>query len=208
MPTCEHRKNNSREARIRFLANSFIITLIAAAMLFLTSANQVRSLAAAEADDFSIWLDGPTEAAPDETIFYEIITDASGLYGAQLEIIFDPAVLQVLDADENTDGVQIHSGDCPVPDFIVTNTVDNDAGKISYAASSLNPTQPCDGGTVASFQFQVAGTAPEGGTLVQFEKALLADINGGEILATTVDLNIEIREGYFIYLPAIFGNYP
>ena len=204
MTSCEHRKNNSREARIRFLANSFIITLIAAAMLIVTSVNKVHSLAAAETDDFSIWLDGPAQAAPGKTISYEIKTDASGLYGAQFDINFDPAVLQVV-------GTELTSGDCPVPDFIASNTVNNDAGKISYAASSLNPTPPCDGGTVASFQFQVSGTAAAGSSPVQFEKALLADVNGEQIPATAVDLNLEISEPsevFHIYLPVIFGDYP
>jgi hypothetical protein len=204
MPRCEHPKNHSREARIRFLANSFIITLMAAAMLFLTSANQVRPLAAAETDDFSIWLDGPTEAAPGETIFYEINTDATGLYGAQLEIIFDPAALQVV-------GTELTPVDCPVPDFVAINTFDNNAGKVSYAASSLFPTEPCDCGTVASFQFEVSGTAAIGNSPVQFEKVILADNNGEQIPVTAVDLNLEISEPsevFHIYLPTISGNYP
>ena len=54
-------------------------------------------------------------------------------------------------------------------------------GSISYAVSSLFPTDPCDGGIVASFQFQVSPTAVEGSTQVQFDNVILANSDGLEI---------------------------
>lgn len=149
------------------------------------SARAVTPAASAEATGASISLDGPTEAQPSATISYDIMTDATELYGAQLEISFDPDVLQVI-------GTKITPGVCPNPDFVAVNSVNNSAGVISYAASALNPTVPCDGGIVASFQFQVLPTAAKGITAVQFTDAILADKNGDEIPSTPVNLDLEI----------------
>jgi hypothetical protein len=133
----------------------------------------------------SIWLEGPIEAEPGANISYKITTDASALFGAQLDLSFDPAVLQVV-------GTEITPGSCPASDFVVINSVDNSAGTISYAATALAPTLPCGGGIVASFQFQVSPAAAKGTTQVQFDSVILADSNGSEIPATAVDLNLEI----------------
>jgi len=136
----------------------------------------------------SFWLDGPAKAVPDETLSYDITTDAVNIYGAQLEISFDPAVLQVIE-DEVTPGI------CPTPQFIAQNTVDNVNGSISYAATSLSPTPPCDGGIVASFHFQVSPAAAEGITQVQFHDVILSDSDGTQIPVTVVDLDLEIIGG-------------
>lgn len=204
MSTRDHWENHTQQGRLRSLAILFALLLLAAPILFLTSAKQVRSAEAAGTNNSSIWLDGPGQATKGETISYDIKTDAGGLFGVQLEIAFDPAILQVVDT-------QITPGNCPVPDFVVINTVDNNTGKISYATSSLNPTQPCDGGIVVSFQFQVAGAAAAGISPVQFENVILADNNGTEIPVTAVDLNLEIvgtKLEHNTYLPVILADYP
>lgn len=197
MSTRDHRKSRSQQARISFLAGAFVLTLLLAPILILTSTPDVHSAEAAGTNNYSIWLDGPSQALRDETISYDIKTDAAGLYGIQLEISFDPALLQVVDP-------QLTPGSCPTPDFVVINTVDNSAGTLSYATSSLAPTAPCDGGIVASFQFKVSPTAVGGTTQVQFDEVILADINGTEIPSTSVDLNLEIlvTEADFSAAPA------
>jgi hypothetical protein len=211
MSTCNQRNTNSKQTRIRFLALSLVLMLAAVPFISNVFSAKVPPAAAAETEDFSIWLEGPTLAAPGQTLSFAIKTDATGLYGAQFDLVFDPAVVQVVDADTGTEGVQIMSGDCPVADFIATNEASNASGKISYAASSLNPTPPCDGGTVASFQFQVSGTAASGITPIQWESLILADNNGEQIPATGVDFNLQIAgpdTKSHVFIPLILSDYP
>lgn len=169
----------------RSLTMFFVLAVLLIPIVIFASAKRVRSAEYEGASGFSIWLDGPTQATGDETITYMITTDASGLFGAQVDLEFDPAVLQVV-------GTQVTPGSCPKPDFVASNIVDNGAGSISYAVTSLFPTPPCDGGVMASFQFKVLPTAVGGSTKVQFTSVILADDDGVEIPATANDLNLEI----------------
>jgi hypothetical protein len=85
----------------------------------------------------------------------------------------------VVDADPITPGVQITPGSCPQADFVVTNSVDNSLGIINYAASSLNPTPPCNGdGPIATINFR---GKVSGDSWVHYTFALLSDPNGYEI---------------------------
>jgi hypothetical protein len=163
------------------------------------SAKPVNSVEIEVINASSIWLEGPILAIPGQTISYNITLDVTDLYGAQLELSFDPAVLQVA-------GTEVTPGSCPKPDFVVINSFDNSAGTVSYAATSLSDTVPCDGGVVASIQFQVSPTATVGTTQVQFDYVLLSDIDGIEIPVTAVDLDLEILEGYQIFLPVVVKN--
>ena len=54
--------------------------------------------------------------AVDETVDVSIvITDVTGLYSASVDLTFDPAVLEVVDADPGRSGVQIFTGTFPGP---------------------------------------------------------------------------------------------
>lgn len=95
--------------------------------------------------------------------------DVSGLYGIDVRVTFDPEVLQVVDADANTAGVQIMplSGFLK-PDFVVKKIACNNAsatdpdcatgGLIWYAATETSPTPPANGsGPLAAIDFIGAG---------------------------------------------------
>jgi hypothetical protein len=121
-----------------------------------------------------------------------MVEGVSDLYGAALEISFDPGLLEVVDADAGTAGVQIGEGGCPVPDFVVQNTVDNAAGVINYDVVSLNPTAPCEaGGVVAQITFRAlaAGTSP-----VHFISQLLSNTGAEAIIVATEDGTIEVSD--------------
>ena len=187
MSTPNHRDNRSHRATRRYLTNLFVLMVLMTLIVTSASAKPVSPTDSKVVNAFSIWLDGPIQAAPGELLAYNITTDVTDLFGAQLELSFDPAVLQVV-------GTQVTPGSCPKPDFVHTNSVDNGVGSISYVVTSLSPTVPCDGGIVASFQFQVAPAAAAGSTPVQFDtdKTIMADINGDGIPVTAVDLSLEI----------------
>lgn len=68
---------------------------------------------------------------------------AQGLYGADVRLVFDPALLEVVDADPDKPGVQVEGG---LPGgWEAVNRADNEAGTVVYAATLLNPAPPVDG---------------------------------------------------------------
>jgi uncharacterized repeat protein (TIGR01451 family) len=124
-----------------------------------------------------------------------IVENVSDLYGLSMVLSFDPTLVEVVDADGGTAGVQITPGSCPSPDFVVQNSANNSTGVINYDVSSLSPSPPCNGnGVVASITF--SGLA-EGISPVHYFDWLLSDTNGIEIPASTQDgeLNVIVALG-------------
>ncbi len=79
------------------------------------------------------------------------------VYGADVELTFDPQVLEVVDADENLPGVQLQGGDFINAEqgFFLQNEVNNQAGVIDYALTLLNPAPPAEGnGVLATIVFR------------------------------------------------------
>ncbi|MFQ5593861.1 MAG: cohesin domain-containing protein [Anaerolineae bacterium] len=76
------------------------------------------------------------------------VLSAAGLYGAELHIEFNPAILQVVDADPDRPGVQVLPGALFTERdyFAAANQADNLTGTIDFAAALLNPEPPIDGG--------------------------------------------------------------
>jgi hypothetical protein len=128
-----------------------------------------------------------------ETVTLEILVEnVADLYGVALGLSFDPAILEVVDADPAAAGVQISPGACPEPDFVVQNQVNNAAGTIQYDAVSLDPSPPCNGsGLVASITFHAIGP---GVSPVHFGSWLLSDTDGVVIPATTADGSVTVNE--------------
>jgi hypothetical protein len=116
-----------------------------------------------------LWIDPPSEevAIGSTTTVDIMVGDVTNLFGIELELTFDPSIVEVV-------GAQLTPGSCPIPDFVVVNEAS--AGTIRYAATSLSPSPPCSpGGVVASITFEglAAGTSP-----VSFTSWLLADPDG------------------------------
>ncbi len=77
------------------------------------------------------------------TIFVQDVVD---LYGADVQMSFDPAVAQVVDADPRKGGTQIEILDEFLsPDFTIRDRADNVAGTIWYANTQVNPTEAVSG---------------------------------------------------------------
>ena len=90
-----------------------------------------------------------------------VVTDIQDLYGMELHLRFDPAVLQVADADPNKDGIQVTAGDFLSADFVAQNQADNQTGSIDYAVTQVSPNEPKSGsGTLFVIRFQ--GDAQDG----------------------------------------------
>jgi len=85
------------------------------------------------------------------------VSEAVQLYGAELEMSFDPTVLAVRDADLGRAGVQIENGDMfsAEESFVVQNSVDNAKGTIRYAVTLLGPVEPVSGdGVIVRIRFR------------------------------------------------------
>jgi cell division septation protein DedD len=91
-------------------------------------------------------------------IYVEDVTD---LYLVEMYVVYDPALLEVVDADSDTAGVQVEIGSFLGTDVIVDyNEVDQDYGEIYFAQEVFSDTVSGDG-VLATITFQgiVSGTS-------------------------------------------------
>ena len=110
-----------------------------------------------------------------------VISQVVNLYGVDLRMTFDPAVLMVSDADGGTSGVQIIPGPLltaqgPGTYQVFINEAINATGNITYVSFMLNPAVPITGtGVLAQVRFQAKapGISP-----LAFADTRLADIDG------------------------------
>ncbi|MBU0702479.1 MAG: cohesin domain-containing protein, partial [Chloroflexi bacterium] len=111
------------------------------------------------------------------------IENVEGLYGAEVHLTFNPALLEVVDADQGMSGVQIQPGSFLSPDFVGQHTVDQAAGKIGLAIAQMPPHGPVSGsGVFATVTFR--GKAA-GDSAIIMTSALLADQSGNPISTST-----------------------
>jgi len=124
------------------------------------------------------------------------IENATRLYGVEVHLTFDPNYLEIQDADPDKPGVQLQTGSFPAPDFIVQNQADNVQGTIDYAVSQLAPREPVDGGGVlATITVKTKG---EGTSRLAFTGAKLANPDGQQIPAETLDSEVVVAVGALI----------
>lgn len=93
------------------------------------------------------------------------INNVTDLYGADVRLVFDPLIVEVLDAIPGSP-ISLEVGSMPYPDFVIKNQADNTAGDIWYAVTQLNPREPASGtGTLA--RIHIRGKA-NGSTTLAF----------------------------------------
>jgi hypothetical protein len=100
------------------------------------------------------------------------VENVSGLYGADVQLSFDPTLLAVLDANPAQPGVQVMPrADLLAPDLVVRRDADNGAGTVWYAVTQLNPRLPASG-SGALFSFTARALAPGRSAVVVTEQTL------------------------------------
>mgnify|MGYP003573316526 FL=1 len=112
------------------------------------------------------------------------LDDVTDVYGAEVALSFNPTFVKVI-------GAQLTPGTCPQPNFVPTNTADNTAGTINYAATQLSPTAACNGGVVATITFECIA---EGVSPVTFGATLISDPNGTPIAHGTQNGTVECQQ--------------
>lgn len=106
-------------------------------------------------------------------VMAENVTD---LYGLEVHLKYDPAILEAQDGKTAQEGLQVEPGTLLPVDkgFVVANKIDPAEGKITYAITLLNPAPPVTGaGSVARITFRILQNIPstieiEQGQLVAF----------------------------------------
>ena len=120
------------------------------------------------------------------------VTDVQDLYGMELHLRFDPAVVQVADADPGKDGIQVAAGDFLSADFVAQNQADNQAGSIDYAVTQVNPNEPRSGsGTLLVIRFQ--GGAAGGASQLEVTNGLLTTRDGDLIPVTFASGEVRVK---------------
>ncbi len=132
-----------------------------------------------------MWLDPLTlNLAPgDEGVLDIRVENVTQLAGAEIHLTFDPALLEVVDADPSTGGAQIAHGDFLSPDFVAQNIADPTTGTVDYAIACMPLKKAVSGSGMLS---RITFRALDGGeTLVEIRSALLADMQGQPIAVET-----------------------
>jgi hypothetical protein len=119
-----------------------------------------------------------------------IVENVTDLYGLEIHLKYDPALLEVQDSKADQEGVQVESGALlPVDQgFVVANQVNQGQGTVLYALTLLNPAPAVQGsGPVARITFKVLQAAP---TTINIEQATLVAVSLQTIPAETVPLTV------------------
>lgn len=123
---------------------------------------------------------GHTVVGTGETADVEVrVRDVQALYAGQLDIRFDPAIVEIVDQDPVRAGVQIEPGDFPAPDQIFRNNADNAAGQLQYYFSLQGPKPGVSGsGRIARIRVRgkQVGVSP-----LEFTQVVLSDPQSAQI---------------------------
>ena len=91
----------------------------------------------------------------DPTTLEVWVDNVERFYALDMEINFNPTLLQVADADSVKDGIQIAPGQVPVPDFVAENEANNSTGIIRYVITQMAPREGFTGnGLIATINWQ------------------------------------------------------
>ena len=132
-----------------------------------------------------VWLDPATlDLNPGDVGTLDIrVENVVQMAGAEVHLAFDPALLEVVDADPSTEGAQIAHGDFLSPDFVVQNIATPDTGSVDYAIACIPVDKAVSGsGVLARVTLRALGG---GETLIEIRSALLADMQEQPIAVET-----------------------
>jgi len=107
------------------------------------------------------------------------VDNAADVYGVELHLRFDPAILEVIDPQTGQPARAIAPGDWMRHGFAALNRVDNTAGLIDYAVTLVAPAPSLSGGgpvAVITFRGKAVGA-----TQLTVQKAIVASREGKEI---------------------------
>lgn len=164
-------------------------TLIIVGCLFLGIFGAVSAQAGAEAGFFE-----DVEVPPGQRFEVPVeVRNVADLYAIDIEIRFDPDILQAEDANPNVDGVQPGLGTFLDAGLTLFNEIDNEEGLLRFAMSQVNPSEPKSGDGIMLVLTFNALRAGESDLEVSFLEA--SDRFGDEIVLEPVDALVRVVAG-------------
>lgn len=121
------------------------------------------------------------------------VENVQDLYGLDIRLRFDPSVVEVVDEDPATEGVQVRPGDLLHPDLIVRNVADNAEGTIWFALTQLNPSEAVSGSGTA-FVVTFRGKRAGFGSPLSITYQKMASREGAVISASAQDGEVRVVE--------------
>ena len=116
------------------------------------------------------------------------------LYGFDVTVTFDPQVVEVVDANPSTPGIQVAQGLFLEAGFAVVNTADNTAGSVHFLTTQLNPS-PAKSGTGSLIVIKLRGKKAGATSALTVSDAQLARRDGFMIASTTAPGAITVTTG-------------
>lgn len=101
------------------------------------------------------------------------VANVTNLFGVEFHIDYDPAILDVQDADNTVAGTQVGYGPFLSPESVILNHVDETAGKIHFAVSQVAAPARTGAGIVATFDVRAIST---GATALALHTTELTDV--------------------------------
>jgi hypothetical protein len=138
-------------------------------LIAVTGSHQVCNFIASNGVDtpLTLTLDGPATVTPGETFSVNLKAQnipEPGLYGVQLEVNYDPALISASNLQVNPD-----------LSFVVFNSADNTAGRIRLVASQQGKVPGLTGDDVTLLTFDATATNSAGSVTFTFENVKLSD---------------------------------
>jgi len=165
--------------------------------------SHIGMASAAAALPVTLQVRGPDAALSvgDEVTLEVVAEGVQDLYAAELHLRLDPSRVQVLDADAESEGVQIEAGDLLSPEagYVVQNQWDGETGRLDYAVTLLAPAKPASGdGVLARFTVRILA---DGVTPVEVITAHLADADGDTVAVQSRSTTLKVGKLQRIFLP-------
>jgi len=171
----------------RWTFRAFLAAVVAGCLL--------AQVAAAQSTALVHLVPGQATVGEGQTAAVEVrVENVADLYGLDIRIAFDPLAVEVVDADPNTEGIQVRPGGLLKVDFMIRNVADNGAGTVWFALVQLNPTAEVTGSGIAfvvTFRGRRQGAASP--LSVTYQK--MATRGGDTIPASVEDGEIRVVEG-------------
>jgi LysM repeat protein len=171
---------------------SYFFRITAFVALLLTLFAHPGGGARAQTPNIRVMPGAPTIGVGQTVVVSVTMDNITNLYAAEFHLQFDPAIVEVVDANTGAAGVQITPGSFLSPDIIAQNQANNALGTIDFAISQRAPRAPVSGsGTLATITFRGKAT---GNSAVAFTSVALSNNVGAPIAAVGQNGTITVGE--------------
>jgi hypothetical protein len=117
------------------------------------------------------------------------VQDVADMSAMQMDVVFNPTLLQVIDVDPGQEGTQVAVDPVFDSGFVAANDVDNEGGRITFAVTLFNGNSINGSSGLIKIDFEPASA---GNSELRLENSILASAQAQPINHQTGSGNIEI----------------